>query len=112
MSWTRESVYLMIAVLGGLLGFGIWYDRLAGRLERHDQAAGYRAILTLGGVTATGMGFVVVVRSVELGVVLMACFCASGLPMIVGEMRRAMDRRREEELELARAAREAMDVER
>lgn len=95
MDW--ECASRTIAVLAVLAGFGIGFDRLVSRMERRRGLDGYRAVLVVGGVLGTGIGFVVASGSVEAGVLLMACFLASGLPMLWGDIRREGQRRREVE---------------
>ncbi len=95
MSWDWEFVLWTVIVLGGLMGFGVWYDRFVCRLEE-QEIEGYRAVMVVGGVAATGVGFAMIMRSMELGVVLLMCFVASGLPMIVGNIRRYLERRARE----------------
>ena len=92
------NVYRAMAVCLALIGFGVWYDRAVGRMERRREDRGYTAFLVVFGVAVTVVGFFVIVSLSELAVVLFGCFCASGLPMIVGSMRRhCIEREREEE---------------
>ena len=57
------------------------------------------------GVAVTGLGFVIIVGSLSLGLILLACFGASGAPMIVGSVQRHVHARAREERQAREDAR-------
>ncbi len=93
-----EKGLVLGTVLVGLLVLGIGYNGLVGHLERTGMARGYTAFLVVAGVLFTLLG-VGLATSVETAAIVLACFGASGLPMIIGSMRRhALARMQDEEL--------------
>jgi len=85
------------AVLFGLFCFGVGYNAWVARLEHEGGDRGYMGFIVAVGVAVTGLGFVLIVNSLGLGLVLLACFVASGLPMIVGSVQRHVRARAREE---------------
>ena len=99
------------AVLFGLLCFGVGYNAWVARLERDGGDRGYMAFIVAIGVTVTGLGFVLIVGSLGLGLILLACFVASGLPMIAGSVQRYVRARtREERQALGQPRQESWDL--
>lgn len=93
----RINVYAVAAVCAGLALFGVWYDHAVGRMERRREDRGYTAFLVVFGTLVTMTGYMLVLASSALIVTLFACFAASGLPMVVGSVRRhQVERAREE----------------
>lgn len=88
-----------VAVFMGLLCFGWAYDRWVAGLESKGHDRGYTAFLVVIGCAVTIVGFVVVVWSLWLGLILLSCFAASGPFMIVGSIRRHVQARAEDEAE-------------
>jgi len=87
------------AVLLRLLGWGVFYNWLVARLEKKGYDRGYMGFIVSGGVFGVIVGFTVLVGSLDLGMVLLACFAAAGLPMVIGSVARYNEARtREEEL--------------
>lgn len=71
------------AVYGGLALFGLAYNALTGWLEEKGLAEGYTSDLVVGGVlvTVTASAPIVGIRRAAL---VLGCFVASGLPMVIG----------------------------
>ena len=103
------DMLLTAAVWVGLLGFGWWYNRLAARVRRQDEDEWMSALLVVGGVLTTGIGFVVIVRSMRSALMLFGCFLASGLPMVLGSIRRSTALRARDEAALVEMARRELD---
>ena len=68
-------------VLAGLVLFGCLYAALV-RFMAHRGADGQTAWMVVGGVAITLCGATVVV-GLECALIMLACFAASGLPMVV-----------------------------
>jgi len=85
----------VLLVLGGLLVLGVAYNWLVAWLVREHPDQPYMASVVVGGVlfTLVGLGLL---TSVGVGLTALACFGASGLPMVVGSMLRQLERRRVE----------------
>ena len=98
----------MLAVLVGLLLFGVFYNAFVEYLERSGRDRGYTAFLVVGGTLVTVAGSAVVIGVTAAGFVLL-CFAASGLPMVIGSGWRHVQARAAEEDELRRAARELLN---
>ena len=83
------------AVIGTLMGFGTAYNALVEDIERRGYDKGFTAFLVVGGtlVTLGGAGFLIGWRNVAK---VLACFAASGFPMVVGSVGRYV---RERELD-------------
>ena len=95
------------AVLGGLMAFGLAYNGLVGWLERHGYDHGYTALLVVGGVGVTVLASAILIGWSDALRVL-ACFAASGTPMVIGSVWRYATERTEEEKALLNAAREEL----
>jgi len=95
---SMENGRVLGTVLMGLFLLGLAYNALVGRLERTGMARGYTAFLVVAGVLFT-LARVGVATNAETAAIVLACFGASGLPMIVGSMRRhALARMQDEAL--------------
>lgn len=84
----------LITVLIGLLFFGCAYAWLIAKLGQHKD--GYTSLLVVAGVLVTLSGAAVVI-GVPAVMVVLACFAASGTPMVIGDVvsyarQRAKDR--------------------
>lgn len=80
----------LIAVVIGLLLFGMVYNRVVGWMEREGHADGYVAFLVCAGVGATLLAWGLLGQRWNDVLLLLALFMASGLPMILGSMARHM----------------------
>jgi len=85
------------AVLLGLFWFGIGYNELVARLEHSRQDRGYTSFLVVIGDGVAVVGVAIVIRSLTLVLVMLACLAACGIPMIVGSVRRYMRERAADE---------------
>jgi hypothetical protein len=103
MANTEKTVIVMLS----LLIFGIGYNRLMTWLEKTGRARGYRAFLAASGalVTLGGAGFLIGWLQALL---VLACFTASGLPLIVGSTWRYMEERYRDEQAARREAEERL----
>jgi len=82
----------LVAVMTGLLLFGIVYNAFVAWLERRGHDQGYTALLVVAGTLVTLLGAAVII-GLEDALVVLACFAASGLPMIVGSIARHVQER-------------------
>ena len=82
-----ELVWKCSGVMIGLLLFGMVYNALVELLERDGHDQGYTAFLVVGGTLVT-LGGVALLVGLEGAAVALACFSASGLPMVVGSVSR------------------------
>lgn len=107
MQMTTET-WLVLALVGCLVVFGVVFNRRVQRLEEETPEHGYTAFLVAGGVlvTVAVMAPLVGLRATAL---LLAGFVASGSPMIIGSVGRALERMRLEREALRAEARRAMD---
>lgn len=80
---------LIGAVLVGLALFGTLYNAWMARLG--DAKEGYVALLVAGGCAVTLVGAAIVDPRAAAWV--LVCFAASGVPMIIGDIKRYVDRR-------------------
>lgn len=94
-----ERIGLVLAVL---LLFGVFYDQAVAYMESKFYARGYMAFLVAVGVMAT-LGGAAVLIGVQAAVLTLACFAASGLPMVIGSVRRYIIERERERRELLEA---------
>ena len=76
---------LLVAVLAGLFGAAIGYNAYVDSLNGNHKGA--TAWLVVWGVVITLAGAALLIGIVQ-ALIVAACFCASGLPMILGERRR------------------------
>ena len=80
---------LIGSVLFGLFMFGCSFNALVDYLK--DRSDGYLAMLVTAGVGITLIGAAII--SWQAAVLLLACFAASGIPMIIGEIARSIQMR-------------------
>jgi lysylphosphatidylglycerol synthetase-like protein (DUF2156 family) len=95
-------------VLAVLVLFGVGYNALTQHLERSGQVRGFVSLLVAGGTAVTIMASGLLIGLVPALVVL-ACFVASGLPMMVGSVQRYVDERAADEKAARELAKEALD---
>ena len=86
-----DTERLMVA-LAMLFVFGIGYNALVAWVYRQAPDHGYTAFLVAGGVIATLAGFAFL-ASLEMTMLILACFAASGLPVIIGSVLRQLQQR-------------------
>ena len=98
----------LVLALVGLALFGWVFNRLVQQLEDETPEHGYTAFLVVVGVTVTVLVLTPFI-GVPAAVLLLAGFLASGLPMIIGSVGRALARLRSEREALRAEARRAMD---
>lgn len=83
----------LLLILAILIAFGLIFDRLVGRIEADDPDHGYTAIWVV-----VGVGVTVALISPIIGwmnaLIVIAGFIASGVPMILGSIRRHLESRR------------------
>ena len=80
---------LIGSILFGLFMFGWAYDAFVGALQ--ERKDGYLAMLVAAGVGITLVGVAII--SWQAALLVLACFAASGIPMIVGEISRSIKMR-------------------
>jgi hypothetical protein len=102
---------LLGVVLVGLLAFGYGYNSWVAALEENGRHRGYVSFLVVLGVAVTGAGFALAVGSWEVGLVLLACFAASGLPMVGGSVGRYIRERERQERDMLGRVREGLESE-
>lgn len=100
---------LALATIGALYFFGCYYNRLVEELESNGHDRGFMSLLVVVGVAVTGIGYSIVVNSIEHLLVLVGCFVASGIPMIVGSIKRYNRCRAQEEAESKAQAKASFD---
>ena len=83
----------LVAIYLALLLFGLAYNALVERLEREVPDHGYTSFLVSGGVLVTIMGASILIGW-QSALLVLICFTASGLPMIIGSMSRWLHQRR------------------
>lgn len=83
-----------VAIGAGLIAFGFFYDLLVTYLHKEGHSEGYTSLLVVGGVlvTALAAGFVIGWINVLW---LLGAFTCSGLPMVIGDIRRYVKARHE-----------------
>jgi hypothetical protein len=104
---TTRSYELALAkdllAYAGLLGFGVFYNRLVAHVNHKHGQHGYTSLLVVFGVFTT-----LTVLSTRIGVMntlkIAAGFVASGLPMILGDTNRYLEYKQEVAVALARAS--------
>lgn len=106
MQMTTET-WLVLA-LAGLVAFGVAFNRQVQRLEEETPEHGYTAFLVAAGVLVT-VAVMAPLIGLQATALLLAGFVASGSPMIIGSVRRALGRMRSERELLRAEARRAMD---
>jgi hypothetical protein len=87
----RVDLGLALAVFLALIIFGIGYNVMVAWLERKHYSEGFESLIVTTGVFATLIG--VAILSIEGALLVLACFIASGLPMIIGSIIRYMTKR-------------------
>jgi hypothetical protein len=93
---------LIVTVLLGLVAFGFSYNGLVDYLgERKD---GYTAFMVVAGVLITLGGVAMI--DWQAAAIALACFAASGTPMVLGDIARTVQRR-ERSIRIARLIAEA-----
>jgi uncharacterized membrane protein len=85
----------LVIVLMTLLGFGAVYNQLVAWLENQEGEEGYTAFLVVGGTLVTLAGAAVLV-GLEAALVVLACFAASGTPMVLGSAWRYIQERQKD----------------
>lgn len=96
----RLDFGLIMAILFGLVLFGVIYNLLVDFLESNKYSEGFMSILVAFGVMGTLIGIAFISWPVAL--MAFAGFAASGLPMIVGSITRYVRQRAKEQNHLRR----------
>lgn len=82
--------YLIVLIL--LAAFGYAYNRIIASLESQGHDRGYMGFIVALGCLATIVGWRLAIHNpisdIEPGIWLLACFAASGTPMIIGSVDR------------------------
>lgn len=91
----RLDFGLIMAILLGLVLFGVVYNLLVDFLESNKYSEGFMSILVAFGVFGTLVGIAFI--SWPLALMAFAGFAASGLPMIVGSITRYVRQRSKEQ---------------
>ncbi len=93
---------LVVMTLVGLTAVSWWFNQWVDAQAESDPLGGYAAVQVVLGVSYTLTGALAALAAllgVEAAVqaigVVVVCFAASGLPMLVGDMRRGARRRRD-----------------
>jgi hypothetical protein len=97
-----SDTLLEASVFAGLLGFGVFYDRLVSRLERTYGQHGYTSFLVVLGVSVTVAAVTPFIGPAN-ALRLVAAFAAAGVPMIVGDSKRYLQYRHDVSAALERA---------
>lgn len=110
MQFGIESERFM-AVMGGLFVFGIAYAVLVNRLHHKGYSEGYTAFLVVGGVLVTLLGNIPLHHQDPFidFLLLLACFAATGLPMVINDWLGYVWARQADQEYLAHVAEEATD---
>lgn len=95
------TIHLNFGVVGmvvlALVLFGIFYNQVVAWLDRSWYMEGYLSLIVALGVFITLLGAAVI--SWQAALLVLVCFTASGLPMIVGSIfRYAKQRAQEQEI--------------
>jgi hypothetical protein len=86
---------LVVTLLGlHLLSWG--YNALIGWLERQGYHEGFVSLFVVGGVAYT-VAIATWIIGIDIALILLAAFTASGLPMVVGSIARHIAQRKREE---------------
>jgi hypothetical protein len=80
----------IVGALAGLLLFGLAYNHVVAWMEREGHTEGYTAFLVCIGVGITVLGWGVMTRRWDDMLLLLGCFVASGVPMVLGSVARYM----------------------
>jgi len=74
----------ILGVLIALLLFGVYFNQFVAWLERKRYTEGFLSLIVATGVGGTLIGLAIL--SIEAAALALACFAASGTPMIVGSI--------------------------
>ena len=103
-----ENGWQMTAILMALALFGMGYNAAVSRLEKSVYGQGITAMLVVVGVGITVAAATIII-GMQAAMILLACFAASGAPMVVGYwLRHAANKQRNEEA-VVRLAMEALN---
>ena len=105
----QVDIWRAVAVSLALVLFGLWYNHEVGRMERDGAHEGYVSLLVVIGVAVTVGGWIVVTGDLADGLLLLVCFAASGLPMIVGSIGRYLAARQQAQRQQQELTREVLD---
>jgi hypothetical protein len=94
-------------VLVSLALFGIGYNALVSRLETNGMGRGFTALLVVGGVLVTLIGAAALI-GIERTLWVLACFAASGTPMVIGAWERFARQRQADERAARQLAKEML----
>jgi drug/metabolite transporter (DMT)-like permease len=105
-----ENEHILV-VIGSLFLFGLIYATLVNRLNRKGYSEGYTAFLVVAGVLVT------LTANIPLHhpnpwldyLLTLACFAASGLPMIINDWLRHVSARKADQEYLAHTTQEGID---
>ena len=90
------------AVCVGALLFGIAYNAFTAWFNRSGQGEGYTAFLVVGGVLVT-LAFAAILIGVTNALWVLAVFGCTGLPMVIGDVHRYTQQRKQATEELRAA---------
>jgi len=105
---TNAQVTILIGIMVGLVGFGILYDRLVNKLEKSGRDRGLTAFLVVGGTVIT-LAATIPLIGLMAALLVLACFAASGLPMVLGAWERYTTARKQDEEAASKMAKELLD---
>lgn len=91
-----ENGWLFGMTLAALFLFGALYNLFVAWLVRTGRDRGATAILVVGGTLSTLLGAAAII-GLEHTAVALACFAASGLPMVIGSWERYTRKRAQDE---------------
>ena len=80
----RLDFGLILAVILGLVIFGLLFNQLVGWLEKRGYAEGFMGLIVSTGVISTLLWVALI--SVPAALIALVGFCASGIPMILGSL--------------------------
>lgn len=100
---TLDNLWIVLLIL---FVFGWLFDATVAWLHERDWSRGYTAFLVVFGVGITIVG-IGTLLGVEVGLVVFFCFCASGTPMIIGDVVRHLKDRSQADAELRELLRES-----
>lgn len=83
----------IMAVLFGLILFGIGYNAFVAWLEQRGYTEGYLSLIVSFGVAMTLVG--VAILSIQAALLALVAFAATGTPMIIGSIARYLKARDE-----------------
>lgn len=101
------NAYHLALVGTALVLFGLAYNAWVAGLEDKGHDRGYMGFIVAIGCAVTGLGFGLA-TSLWLLIPLLACFAASGAPMMVGSIRRHIAARDAEAAERQRLAQDRL----